>query len=160
MDSKEAKGFKPIHEIEAKMLCLNVNLPLDEQYVNKEKKQRFELKSIVFCTTLKAYVQLKKFDESKMVYQCRYVEAPVLKDKEEPKDIEVAQDDLTKEIKVQVIIVDADAATQGHIKNTLALTVGVNDKLSKVTSIELSGGFMTFNGKLITTPDEITFSKL
>ena len=147
------KDFKSFEEFEGTLLSEDVTKLEKKTFIDAKTKQRFELKTIVYAPKLQRYVQLKKFDDSKLSYLCRVIETSTNEDKKKAeREEDIGQDDLTKEITVFINVLNPN--TIKNINDTLTLKVNINDKISKISDTysllkEDISGFLTYDQKII-----------
>lgn len=160
MDKKSLKDYKTAKEFEGKIFNF-VNYQVDE-YINKETKMKFELKTVLYCSKLDKYVQLNKFNAEDQVYNCRVVQKADSKEKETLLDVH--QSDLTKDITVEVKIVGSDGLKESdQTTNNLKLQVNIGDKLSKILEtiqkLGIDGGSLIYTGTQFEVPEDQSFQK-
>lgn len=84
-----------MESFDGKYLALS---PVEELF-NKELNQKFDSKVVLYSMSQKAYVQIKKFNPDKLSYTCRIINKG---EQQQNQEIDIQQDDLVKEINVQV----------------------------------------------------------
>mmetsp|Transcript_18089 Transcript_18089/g.30880 ORF Transcript_18089/g.30880 Transcript_18089/m.30880 type:complete len:198 (+) Transcript_18089:464-1057(+) len=92
-----------------------------------------------------------------------------MKEGDKKEDLLLDQEDLLQQISVYVKVISSDAylkdsrkLTQGPMDDLACFKVQLNDKIDKIVgmyALQEKSGFLVYDGKVIQTPQEVTFLK-